>query len=195
MSYIKPCSNLHFIFPQSIVLSVDQVLHPLAHYEYRFLKHSSHFRVEPSVFSATRYDNHQRREWEFHLCSPSWIYIKAGSDPKSNGQRNPLSSIPGRFFADGIGLTCDEFPAATFIQGGDGAETICALQSWQVYLGSAANNKNVGKWPLPARSENRQELRLASFSSRSTSCKPLAPPPSPLLLFWHQYSFPSKRLF
>lgn len=86
----------------------------------------------------------------FATISPSdEQIIKAGSNPNSNGQRTPLPSVPGRFFADGVGLTCDEFPAATFIEGGDGAQAICALQSWQVYLGSATNGKNVGKWPLP----------------------------------------------
>lgn len=94
----------------------------------------------------------------FATISPSDAQIiQAGLNPNSNGQRSPLPSIPGRFFADGVGLTCDQFPAAKFIQGGDGAQAICALQSWQVYLGSAANDKNVGKWPLAPRCGNRQE--------------------------------------
>ena len=88
--------------------------------------------------------------------APSAI-ILAGKNPPQNQPRVSLPSIPGRFFADGVGLTCDEFPAATFIEGGSGAQKICALQSWQVYQGSSANPKNVGKWPLPARSGNRQE--------------------------------------
>lgn len=83
--------------------------------------------------------------------------ILAGKNPPQNQPRVSLPSIPGRFFADGVGLTCDEFPAATFIEGGSGAQKICALQSWQVYQGSSANSLNVGKWPLPARSGNRQE--------------------------------------
>ena len=61
------------------------------------------------------------------------IIILAGANPKSGGIRTPVNKIPGRFFQDGVGLTCDEFPAATFIEGGSGAETICVMQSWQVY--------------------------------------------------------------
>lgn len=83
--------------------------------------------------------------------------IVAGTNPRAGDPRQSLPSIPGRFFADGVGLTCDEFPAATFIEGGSGAQKICALQSWQVFQGQAANPKNVGKWPLPPRSGNRQE--------------------------------------
>lgn len=110
----------------------------------------------------------------FATISPSDAQIiQAGSNPSSGSQRSPLASVPGRFFADGIGLTCDEFPAATFIEGGDGAQAMCALQSWQVYLGSAVNNKNVGKWPLPPRSGNRQEQdwqASAHSALRVSSC-------------------------
>ena len=54
-------------------------------------------------------------------------------------------------------MTCDEFPAAPFIQGGDNAETICALQSWQVYQGKATSPNNRGKWPLTPREGKRSE--------------------------------------
>ena len=84
--------------------------------------------------------------------------ILAGANPKTGGTRTPVNAISGRFFQDGVGLTCDEFPAATFIEGGSGAETICAMQSWQVYQGDPAKgNGNAGKWPLPKFSGNRQE--------------------------------------
>ncbi|KAF6232734.1 hypothetical protein HO173_008948 [Letharia columbiana] len=83
--------------------------------------------------------------------------IMAGPNPPSGGNRQPLNSIPGRFFAFGIGMTCDEFPAAPFIEGGANAETICALQSWQVYQGKATSQNNQGKWPLTPQEGKRSE--------------------------------------
>ena len=71
--------------------------------------------------------------------------------------RPPSNNIPGRFFADGIGLSCDEFPPATFIEGGTDARTICTLQAWQIYSGNPANNQNVGKWPLTPGTGQRAE--------------------------------------
>lgn len=93
----------------------------------------------------------------FPTISPAAVdIIKAGTNPKSGEPRETLSNVPGRFFAQGVGFTCDEFPPATFIEGGDDARTICALQSWQVYSGSESKG-NVGKWPLQPRSGARQE--------------------------------------
>lgn len=83
--------------------------------------------------------------------------MKAGPNPKQGQQRVPSNSIPGRFFGQGVALTCDEFPAATFIEGGEGADTICAMQSWQVYSGNPNNPKNAGKWPLPPKTGVRSE--------------------------------------
>ena len=83
--------------------------------------------------------------------------LTAGANPPQGQQRVPDNAIPGRFFGQGVGLTCDEFPAATFIEGGDGAKTICAMQSWQVFSGSPNNGKNVGKWPLPPKTGVRSE--------------------------------------
>ena len=54
-------------------------------------------------------------------------------------------------------MTCDEFPAATFIEGGNDASTICALQSWQVYQGKATSQKTQGKWPLTPGEGKRSE--------------------------------------
>lgn len=78
--------------------------------------------------------------------------ILAGPNPRPNEKRTPLNSIPGRFFGQGVGFGCDEFPPAPFIEGGR-AYTICAMQSWQIYSGAEGkdkkgNPKNVGKWPL-----------------------------------------------
>ena len=87
--------------------------------------------------------------------------ILAGTNPKPPKLRVPLPSVPGRFFGvSGVAFSCDEFPAATFIEGGIGinsngnrAKTICAMQSWQIY--SAA--KAPGKWPLIANSGQSRE--------------------------------------
>ena len=54
-------------------------------------------------------------------------------------------------------MTCDEFPAATFIEGGNDASTICALQSWQVYQGKATSQRPQGKWPLTPGEGKRSE--------------------------------------
>ena len=97
--------------------------------------------------------------------------ILAGTNPPRNlttGQpltpRVSLSSIPGRFFAEGVAFSCDEWPAATFINGGRNAKTSCALQSWQIFSGAdvMSLNKpgtwpNTGKWPLPPGSGIRME--------------------------------------
>ena len=86
-----------------------------------------------------------------------------GLDPNNNAQlapRLPMNGVPGRFFKDGVAFSCDEFPAATWIQGGTFAETICALQSWKVFQGAQGSNgqaKNVGKWPLPSGSGQNAE--------------------------------------
>ena len=87
--------------------------------------------------------------------------ILKGSNPAANQQRAGLTSVPGRFFGvTGVGFSCDEFPAATFIEGGTGingngnrAKTICAMQSWQIY--KAANA--VGKWPLTGKAQKREQ--------------------------------------
>ena len=80
-----------------------------------------------------------------------------GPNPPAGQNRQPTNSIPGRFFAFGIGMTCDEFPAAPFIEGGANANTICALQSWQVYQGKATSQKTQGKWPLTPQEGKRSE--------------------------------------
>ncbi len=99
------------------------------------------------------------------LSQASENIILAGKNPSTvNGvlqARAPLQSVPGRFFdVEGVAFSCDEFPAATFIEGGIGlngagnrAKTICAMQSWQIYL--ATNGP--GKWPLPASSGQQRE--------------------------------------
>ncbi|KAI9798517.1 MAG: hypothetical protein M1833_004784 [Piccolia ochrophora] len=43
--------------------------------------------------------------------------------------------VPGRIWAPGYLFTCDEFPAASWIEGGAGAGTTCALQNWFVMKG------------------------------------------------------------
>ena len=53
--------------------------------------------------------------------------ILTGSNPSANQQRTLLQNIPERFFVNGIGLTCDEFSVAIFIEGGTGAQSICAF--------------------------------------------------------------------
>ena len=92
--------------------------------------------------------------------------LLAGSNPgvlpntNNAAPRVPLQTVPGRFFQQGVAFTCDEFPAATFINGGSDAKTICALQSWQVFSGSynsAAPSANKGKWPLVSKSGQRRE--------------------------------------
>ncbi len=97
--------------------------------------------------------------------------ILAGANPPrdpTTGQpttpRQRLTSLPGRFFADGVAFSCDEFPAATFINGGTNAKTSCATQSWQIFSGADVQsvNKpgtwpNTGKWPLPPGSGIRIE--------------------------------------
>ena len=85
-----------------------------------------------------------------------------GSLPNTNNAapRVALQTIPGRFFMQGVAFTCDEFPAATFINGGSNAKTICALQSWQIFSGSynpAVPSQNAGKWPLAASSGQQRE--------------------------------------
>lgn len=87
--------------------------------------------------------------------------ILAGVNPSTGKQRISSSSAPGRFFGvDGVAFSCDEFPAATFIEGGTGidgngniAKTICAMQSWQIYSGA----NSAGKWPLTPRSGQKRE--------------------------------------
>ena len=54
-------------------------------------------------------------------------------------------------------MTCDEFPAATFIEGGNGASTLCALQSWRIYQGTATSQNTQGKWPLTPGEGKRSE--------------------------------------
>ena len=92
--------------------------------------------------------------------------ILAGTNPSTkNGvlqARVPLQSVPGRFFdANGVAFSCDEFPAATFIEGGTGlngagnrAKTICAMQSWQIIR----STDGAGKWPFASGSgQNREQ--------------------------------------
>ena len=87
--------------------------------------------------------------------------ILQGANPRANKQREALTKVPGRFFGvDGVAFSCDEFPAATFIEGGTGiggngnkAKTICAMQSWQIYKGANA----VGKWPLAGTGQQREQ--------------------------------------
>ena len=97
--------------------------------------------------------------------------ILAGPNPgvlpntNSAAPRAALSTIPGRFFGQGVAFSCDEFPAATFINGGSNAKTICALQSWQIYSGSYDPTKpsmNAGKWPLPTGQRREQDWQALS---------------------------------
>ena len=88
--------------------------------------------------------------------------ILQGANPPTNEQRVGLTSVPGRFFGvNGVAFSCDEFPAATFVEGGNGiggngnkAKTICAMQSWQIYKGGA---NAVGKWPLAGTGQQREQ--------------------------------------
>ena len=105
------------------------------------------------------------------ISSSNSRILLAGTNPPrdpTTGQpttpRLPLNGIPGRFFAEGVAFSCDEFPAATFINGGMNAKTSCALQSWQIFSGAdvQSTNKpgtwpNTGKWPLPPGSGIRME--------------------------------------
>ena len=87
--------------------------------------------------------------------------ILAGVNPSPGKTRVSLQSVPGRFFGvDGVAFSCDEFPAATFIEGGTGiggsgnkAKTICAMQSWQIYKAAIA----AGKWPLSQSTQKREQ--------------------------------------
>ena len=87
--------------------------------------------------------------------------ILKGSNPPTGQQRQAFASVPGRFFGvNGVAFSCDEFPAATFIEGGTGidgngnkAKTICAMQSWQIYKAASA----VGKWPLTGSAQKREQ--------------------------------------
>ena len=93
--------------------------------------------------------------------------ILAGTNPsvdKNSGAlkpRVPLPSVPGRFFnVNGVAFSCDEFPAATFIEGGSGvggngnkAKTICAMSNWKLYLAPSSP----GKWPFPSGSGQDRE--------------------------------------
>ena len=93
--------------------------------------------------------------------------ILAGTNPAANALRAALPAVPGRFFKEGIAFTCDEFPAAPFIEGGSNAEKICALQSWQVFQGSPVvrgNVANVGKYNLPPSSGVKQEQDWQALS-------------------------------
>lgn len=99
------------------------------------------------------------------LSQASRNIILAGKNPKDvNGvlqARVPLQSVPGRFFdVEGVTFSCDEFPAATFIEGGTGingagnrAKTLCATQSWQIILAATG----AGKWPFTAKSGQQRE--------------------------------------
>lgn len=53
----------------------------------------------------------------FPSISPAAVdIIKAGSNPKAGASRVPLDNVPGRFFAQGVGFTCDgqsSFPSKT----------------------------------------------------------------------------------
>ena len=87
--------------------------------------------------------------------------ILKGPNPPTGQGRQKFTSLPGRFFGvDGVAFSCDEFPAATFIEGGTGidgngnkAKTICAMQSWQIYKATNA----VGKWPLTGNAQKREQ--------------------------------------
>ena len=88
--------------------------------------------------------------------------LLAGPNPRPNEPRVPSNGIPGRFYGQGVAFSCDEFPAATFIEGGDGSQNICAMQSWQIFSGKPGIDKkgkpkNLGKWPLPPKHGVRQE--------------------------------------
>ena len=99
------------------------------------------------------------------LSQASKNIILAGKNPGTkNGvlqARVPLQSVPGRFLdVEGVAFSCDEFPAATFIEGGIGlngagnrAKTVCAMQSWQIYLAT----NGAGKWPFAAGSGLQRE--------------------------------------
>ena len=97
--------------------------------------------------------------------------IMAGTNPTSNNVRRSLSNIPGRFYKEGVAFTCDEFPPSVFIDGGSNANTICALQGWQIFAGAyqptAKNlNPNPGKWPIPPSFNARQEQDFQAASDR-----------------------------
>lgn len=87
--------------------------------------------------------------------------ILAGTNPsidKNTGQlqpRVPLQSVPGRFYGvNGVAFSCDEFPPATFIEGGTGAKTICAMSNWKLYTAQTSP----GKWPFTSGSgQNREQ--------------------------------------
>ena len=91
--------------------------------------------------------------------------ILKGSNPSTKKgvlqQRVPLPNVPGRFYGmDGVAFSCDEFPAATWIEGGTGdssngkpSKTVCAMQSLQIYT----DRKGAGKWPFVSGSGERRE--------------------------------------
>ena len=95
--------------------------------------------------------------------------IMAGTNPTSNDVRKSLSNVRERFYKEGVAFTCDEFPPAVFIDGGPNANTICALQGWQIFVGAyqpTANNlnPNPGKWPIPPSFNVRQEQDFQAAS-------------------------------
>lgn len=47
--------------------------------------------------------------------------------------RQPIQAAPGRFIDDDRAWTCDEFPPASFIEGGKGASTVCAVSAY-IYI-------------------------------------------------------------
>ena len=105
------------------------------------------------------------------ISFPNFRIILAGANPprdpvtgRPTHSRASFGSLPGRFFAEGVAFSCDEFPAATFINGGKNATTICALQSWQIFSGADIESvgkpgtwPNTGKWPLPPGSGIKME--------------------------------------
>ena len=83
----------------------------------------------------------------------------------SPNPRVSQNAIPGRFFRQGMAFTCDEFPAATFIQGGQNAETICAMSNWKIYRGKpGAKGGNAGKYPFSAGKDAEQDWQARAHN-------------------------------
>lgn len=80
-------------------------------------------------------------------------HIAIGFSPSLGKERVPYE-FPGRFAFQGVAYSCDEFPAATWIEGGTDAHTICALQNWRVYT---SNKEKPGKWPMMRELGRQQE--------------------------------------
>ena len=115
--------------------------------------------------SATNPDPNLERIQDFERA-----IIAAGFNPTQGQERVPYE-FPGRFAFQGVAYSCDEFPAATFIEGGDNANTICALHNWKIYTGRTTP----GKWLLMPEMGKQQEQDWQGLSHDSLRVSLYAP--------------------